>query len=395
MSTHNTELNTEELIDFLRHVIANNNHLQESGKMPVAVNVVGNAGIGKTSVMKQLAKEMGGEFIKLQLSTFDELGDLIGFPVKEFEVCKEAGACKWVPETLLPMYIQSQYKPTGQKRMSHAIPEWIQGKGENGILLLDDYTRAQPRFIQATMELIDQQEYGAWKLPKGWTILLSTNPDNGEYFVTALDGAQKTRMLNVDLKFDAPIWAKWAENNEIDTRGINFVLMHPELVIGDINARSITTFFNSITSLKDFEKSLPLIQLIGEGSVGSEFSTMFTMFINNKLDKLIHPSEILTADKWELISKKLEQTIGKVETNEYRADIAGVIANRIINYTIYHASKEPVTQKIIDRITEIATAEELFTNDLRYYIIKVILNSDKTKFQKLMMNPKLVEMAIK
>jgi DNA polymerase III delta prime subunit len=390
----NTELNIEELKDFLGHIISNNKHLQEVNKMPVAVNVTGVAGIGKTSVMIELAKEMNGEFIKLSLSAFEELGDLIGFPLKEFEVCKEGGSCKWVPETLLPMYIQSHFKPTGQKRMSHAIPEWIQGKGENGILLLDDYTRAQPRFIQATMELIDRQEYGSWKLPKGWTILLSTNPDNGEYFVTSLDGAQKTRMLNVDLKFDEKVWAKWAENNEIDTRGINFVLMHPELVTGDINARSITTFFNSITSIKDFEKTLPLIQLIGEGSVGPEFSTMFTMFINNKLDKLIHPREILTADNWETVAKKLEETIGKANSSEYRADIAGVIANRIINYTIYYSSKEQVTQKIIDRIIDITTAEELFTTDLRYYIIKVILNSDKSKFQKLMMNSKIVAMAI-
>ena len=27
--------------------------------------------------------------------------------------------------------------------------------------------------------------------------------------------------------------------------------------------------------------------MIGEGSVGREFTTMFTMFINNKLDKLM------------------------------------------------------------------------------------------------------------
>jgi hypothetical protein len=27
------------------------------------------------------------------------------------------------------------------KRMSHAAPEWIQGRGEGGFLILDDYTR--------------------------------------------------------------------------------------------------------------------------------------------------------------------------------------------------------------------------------------------------------------
>jgi hypothetical protein len=31
------------------------------------------------------------------------------------------------------------------------------------------------------------------------------------------------------------------------------------------------------------KNDLPLIQMIGEGSVGPDFSSMFTMFINNKL----------------------------------------------------------------------------------------------------------------
>ena len=35
---------------------------------------------------------------------------------------------------------QKGYKVV-DKRMSHAAPEWIQGKGEGGFLILDDYTR--------------------------------------------------------------------------------------------------------------------------------------------------------------------------------------------------------------------------------------------------------------
>ena len=49
--------------------------------------------------------------------------------------------------------------------------------------------------------------------------------------------------------------------------------MHPELVTKDVNSRSVSMFFNSISSVKNFEESLPLIQMIGEGSVGQEFSS--------------------------------------------------------------------------------------------------------------------------
>jgi len=398
-----TELNIEEMKSVLKHIVTNNRVLQEKGKIPVAVNIEGLAGIGKTSTLLQLAQELGMGLTKVSLSQLDELGDLIGFPLKEFEVCKkpdpakpnETNPCKWIPESMLPTYIQSGYRPTGEKRMSHAVPEWIQGKGENHFLVLDDYSRAQARFIQATMEIIDRQEYISWKLPKGWTVLLTSNPDNGDYFVTALDTAQKTRMINVNLKFDVEVWAKWAENNEIDTRGINFLLMHPEMVNEQkgINPRAITTFFNSITSIKDFEKDLPLISLIGEGCVGPEFSQMFSMFIDHRLDKLIHPKEILLTPDFKEVVKKLLDTIGKGDN--YRADIASVIATRVINYTVFYASKETVTQKIKDRIIAICVEESLFTADLRYAIIKAIVNADKQQFQSLMLNSQIVEMAIR
>jgi MoxR-like ATPase len=72
------------------------------------------------------------------------------------------------------------------------------------------------RFTQAAMELIDKQTYLSWKLPKGWTIILTSNPDNGNYFVTSLDNAQKTRFISIDIKFDVDCWAEWAEKEKID-----------------------------------------------------------------------------------------------------------------------------------------------------------------------------------
>ncbi len=97
--------------------------------------------------------------------------------------------------------------------------------------------------------------------------------------------------LHPSMKYDVAVWAKWAETAGIDGRCINFMLMHPELVTQRVNPRAITTFFNAISSIPKFEDDLPLIQMIGEGSVGADFSSMFTMFINNKLDKLISPED--------------------------------------------------------------------------------------------------------
>jgi len=479
-------LNIEEVKDFLKHIVDNNRYLQDNGKKPVAVEIIGESGIGKTSSVLQLTSELNLNCVKLNLAQIEELGDLVGFPVRQFQLCKNTGAsapapakkqkrkvtktvdkvvtemqmvevdepevkktkkqvleggklvikeleetvynkvtkevpvekviqetievdedvavaeqpvssggyeCLWIDENAVEEYLKRGYEFTGEKRMSYCPPEWIASKEGGGVLILDDWNRADIRFIQAVMELVDRQEYISWKLPKDWHIILTANPDNGNYLVQSIDTAQRTRFVSVNLKFDADVWAKWAENEKIDGRCINFLLMHPELVSEKVNPRSITTFFNCISSLEDFSKNLPLVQMIGEGSVGPEFSTVFTTFINNKLDKLVTPKDILLHDNESYILGEVRNSIGR--GNDYRADIASIIATRIINFTLMYAEENTITPKINDRLIKINTDDELFTNDLKYVMVKKILNGNKQKFQKLMANPEIMKMAMK
>lgn len=392
-ANHQISLNAEELKNFMHHIIANNKTIQEKGITPVCVNVEGPAGIGKTSSIVQLAQELNMDIVRLNLAELEDLSDLVGFPLKEYEIVNEDKVSKWVPETLLPQYIASKYKPTGNKRMSYAAPEWINNKKEGGILILDDYTRADARFMQATMTLIETQTYYSWCLPKNWHIILTTNPDDGNYNVTSLDSAQKTRFITVNFKFDVDVWARWAEKQDIDTRCINFLLLHPELVKDDTNPRSIMTFFNSISSIPEFKNELPLIQMIGEGSVGVEFSTMFTTFINNRLDKLVTPKDVLLHENEAYIIGELRNCIGR--DDNYRADIASILTTRIINYTINYSETNSITKKIIDRLIKLSTDEDTLTNDLKYIIVKKILNANKQKFQGMMLNPEVIKMAMK
>jgi hypothetical protein len=385
------QLNLDELKDFVKYMVTNNQHIQSIGKVPVAINVEGDAGLGKTSSVKQLASELNMDIIRLNLAEFEELGDLVGFPVKEFEISNAEGKTTWINEHQIDAAMKKGYKVIN-KRMSHAAPEWIQGRKEGGFLILDDYTRADHRFMQATMTLIDEQAYASWKLPKNWHILLTTNPDNGDYNVTSLDVAQKTRFISTEVKFDVNIWAKWAEKAQIDSRGINFLLMNPELVSQRINPRMITTFFNSISSIQDFSKNLPIIQMIGEGSVGNDFASMFTMFINNKLDKIIGPKDIFEKDE-QYVLNTLKSAIG--EGDDFRADLSSVVATRIVNYGLTHAEKNPITKVMTDRIIKLTTDCDSFTDDLRYYIIKELINGNKVKFAPLMMNANVVKMSVK
>jgi hypothetical protein len=383
-------LNIDEVKDFVKHIVENNRYLQAQGKPSVAVEVMGDSGIGKTSAILQIADELSFNCVKINLAQIEELGDLVGFPIRQFEVCKD-GECMWADEHAVEDYTRRGYQFTGLKRMSYCPPEWIADKTEGGILILDDWNRADVRFIQAVMELIDRQQYISWKLPQDWHIILTSNPDNGDYLVNSTDNAQRTRYITANLKFDIKVWARWAEANKLDTRCINFLLMHPELVTTQTNARSITTFFNAISSIPVFEDKLNLIQNIGEGSVGSEFASLFTLFINNKLDKLITPQDMLTKDE-KYVKGVLNGVIG--ENNSYRADIASTLATRLVNFSLNYATTNSIPDPMISRISMLVT-DEIFGTDLNYYVIRTILNGNKSKFSKLMMDPKVIQMSVK
>ena len=391
-NTNLVALNAKELKQFLNHIIENNRFLQEQNKTPVAIEVIGESGIGKTSAIVQLAKELDFNFVKLNLSQIEEIGDLVGFPIRQFEIQRdEEGEKIWVDENILEEKFKEGYFSTGLNRMGYCPPEWISGKEKGGILLLDDWNRADMRFIQAVMELIDRQQYISWSLPKDWHIILTANPDNGDYLVSSIDNAQKTRFITVQLKFDTECWAKWAEESQIDGRCINFLLLHPELVTKDVNSRSVSMFFNSISSIKSFDDSLPLIQMVGEGSVGPEFSSMFTMFINNKLDKMISPQHVIEQDE-KYVLNTLKSIVGK--DDNYRADLASTLSTRIVNYLDLFSKENPVEKNVVDRISKIVN-EKIFTNDICYNMVRSIYNNNPSKFKTMMMNKDLVQYIMK
>jgi hypothetical protein len=405
MKNSQSQINVKELQKVITHIINTNKTLQAKNITPVALNVVGPAGLGKTTTIQNTALALGFKpenVVKLSLSTFEEIGDLIGIPVTEYKLIKKAKNEQgeelikelWVKEGALDSYVKAGYVITNSSRMAYSTPEWIAGKTGPGVLILDDYTRASQRFTQAVMELILCQEYASWKLPVGWTIILSSNPDDGNYNVTDQDPAQKSRYMNVSLGWNAEVWAEWAEQNKIDQRCINFVLMHKEIVKDEnpeINARSISLFFNAISSISDFNSELSLIQLLGEGSLGVEVTTMFTNFIYNKLDKLITPSEIMdTATPFNEIEKQLKETIKS--GTQYRADIAYVLTTRLINYLEFTLPEKNITPDVLTRIEKLVESNVL-GSDLKFVFGRKITNLN-SKYQSLLQKSSFVDIIL-
>ena len=163
-------LDANEIKDMLTYLVGNNRIIQAMGKVPIATEIIGDSGLGKTSISLQLAQSLGMHHVKLNLAQIEELGDLVGFPIRQFQMTKNTGTSEikqelytddkgvkririipatavtnsekiWVDEVAIDHYTKQGYAFTGQKRMGYCPPEWIADKQGGGILILDDWNR--------------------------------------------------------------------------------------------------------------------------------------------------------------------------------------------------------------------------------------------------------------
>ena len=177
----------DEAKRLINYTIDNNLRLEEEGKFPIAISLEATAGIGKTSIIRQIAEDRGMTFVKLNMAQLEEPGDLIGFPIVEYEcqtarkVKNEKGEVKlvinpgtvWLSAKQMENMDRSTYRTTGKNRTGYAKPAWVPSYNEKGtILLLDDYVRSTPQLLQSCMDLILEHKYVSWSLPKRTTIVL-------------------------------------------------------------------------------------------------------------------------------------------------------------------------------------------------------------------------------
>ena len=410
----------DEFAEIFKYLINNNKTLVAKGVNPIAVGIEGEAGCGKTSMIEQLAGEMGMTYVKLSLSELEEVSDLTGFPIKEYKVAindveeteGEDGEVifvnhwvdRWVPADMMAVYASmpcDKFKFLNESRMGYATPAWLpREENPNGtILLLDDFSRANSLFMQAIMELINTGKYISWKLPANTSIVLSSNPDNGAYQVSSLDSAQRSRFVNFSVKFDIEPWAKWAEQAKLDDRAINFAIYYSKEIFTDanqlkgINSRSYVTFCNSISGIKNWDdaSSLAIIMNIAKGCFADEnniIGSLFTTFIANKLDKLISPKDMLL-EKWDTVKDKIYNCV--YENGVYRPEIASVLSTRLLNYTMdYFNTRGTKTDVVQTRLLEIINSDKkLFAEDLIFNVIKTLATKNAARMNKLMTNAKI------
>jgi hypothetical protein len=390
------------------HFCENNKDLVEKGMKPTAIALNSTAGIGKTAIVEELAKEREMNFVKLNLAQLEEVGDLVGCPFKEFLVVKGEGdkkKSKWVTENMIPKMLEAGYALKGKPRTSYAVPSWVPKDAKNGtVLLLDDWTRASNVFIQAVMELIDKGEYVSWKLPKNTIIVLTENPEGGDYNVAEIDPAQRSRYITFKLKFDVECWAKWAQSVKIRDEFINFALFYNDILFKErnnviiANARNYTTFCLACQSLDiSTLQGRGLVNTIAEGCFPDDknnvIGTSFDTFIRRKLNLLPTPKHIL-GGKFEDVLRELYGCV--YEGSNYSAEIGTVLATRLLAFIEDYFSKPgSKAAPVEDRLIKLLDATpQVFTVDMVFYIVKNLISKHRGRITKLIAHPAIKQKLI-
>lgn len=400
------EITLNEFKEIFKFIIENNRRLEDEGKKTTACSASGNAGLGKTAVVRQIAEELGMTCVVVRLSQIDEASDLVGFPIKEYEVIDDKGQQQWLSNDIIQTLANCRdYTFTGKSRMGYAPPAWLpREENPNGtILYLDDFSRCNSLLMNSVLEIINEGKYISWSLPKYTTVALSENPDNGEYLVSSMDAAAKSRYVCFNIKFSIDNFAEWAEGYGMDSRAINFGLYynselfdpsHPNH-LDTINPRSYTTFTNIISGIKNWDKpeSLALILNISKGCFhdpNNVVGSLFTSFIANKLDKLVTPEDMLMK-KWDTVREDIEKCV--YEKEDYHPEIAAVLNTRLLNYSVNYLKDGNKADVVCNRLLDLidnsnsSTEKHLFSEDLIFSIIKTIVAKFPAKTNKLLLNP--------
>lgn len=213
--------------------------------------------------------------------------------------------------------------------------------------------------------------------------------------------------MRFNIKFSKDSWARFAENSQLDSRAINFMLLYSEEIMKEnaqhmhpVNARNYTMFVNTISGIEDWSKtdSLELILQIASGAFVDDkdnvIGSLFTTFIANKLDKLISPEDLLLKP-WEVVKPKIKDCVYDSNGN-YRPDIAGILHTRLLNYCIYYfGQKGSKTDVVQDRLLKLIECddnpdeESLFSSEFLFDIIKTLIKQFPSKTNKFMLNSKI------
>ena len=220
----------------------------------------GAPGVGKSSIIKQIADFKGIGFIDLRLALMDPT-DLKGIPFFD----KDTHSAFWASPAFLPR----------------------EGKG---ILFLDELNAAPPSVQASAYQLILDRKVGEYNLADGWAIVAAGNREGDRGVTYRMPSPLANRFVHFEMDIDFDEWRDWAYKNNLDQRIISYIAYKSEHLF-TFDAKSDLKSFATPRSWEYVDKILKsdldknLLLNVISGAVGKDVSVGFLSFakVMNKL----------------------------------------------------------------------------------------------------------------
>ena len=198
---HN-RINTNQLGELLRLQVKTLADKPELAHTLPPLMVWGAPGLGKSTIIRDIAKEFGIGFIDVRLAQREPV-DIRGLPVPD----RERKCVDWM--------VSSEWPREGR-----------------GILLFDELTAADRSLQVAAYELILDRRLGElYKVPDGWYICAAGNRVDDSAVATTMSSALANRFMHVELAEDAAAWVTWATLHGIHPSVTSFLRFRPECLL--------------------------------------------------------------------------------------------------------------------------------------------------------------------
>jgi len=296
-----------------------------SGTIPC---IVGNAGIGKTELLKQIAQEYNWGYFDWY-TQLCQAEDIIGLPFRD-------------PAN------SNVFKNLVDAALWEAVT-----KHEEGILVFEEVNRASQPTSSAVFAFMDKKGAGSFALPAGWKIAIAQNPSGGEYSVNDLekDHAFRRRVTWLAVREDLRAWLDYATKAKFHPLVVNYVKANPTHLLDATARASGKTYANpaswekvskALTSMEtaglEIGKNLTVLHVQFSGDIGIGIADLFVEFVQD--DSLIlSPTEVIESysDKKSNISKRVTRAL-----NEGHVDkITTLIGNLVRELLVYKPTPTP------------------------------------------------------
>ena len=287
-----------------------------SGKLPPLM-IWGAPGIGKSTVIRDLAKEYNVGFIDVRLAQREPI-DIRGLPVPG-----ENGV-EW-----------------------QVSSEWPRDKESKGIILFDELTSADRSLQVAAYEFILDRRLGdLYKVPEGWYICAAGNRVEDRAVSTTMSSALANRFMHIELESDVENWIDWALQHKIHPSVSGFIRFRPQMLFNqtDENLERGWTTPRSWERVSTMIKILPddqaLLKNAVYGLVGNRAGIEFMAFY--KTTKSLEIKEMMINPDYEIIIPE-------------KADLRYALCSGVAYY-LWEGSSEEETNLLLDGFFRISLA---------------------------------------